>query len=68
MSASYPIEFSEYFKPLLSPRPSTGSVADTLFAQDVMSDTDQIINWTMDSPNILINVPLHCSRGTLTSR
>ena len=65
MSASYPIKFSEYFKPLLSPRPSTGSVADTLFAQDVMSDTDQIINWTMDSPNILINVPLHCSRAPL---
>ena len=68
MSASYPIEFSEYFKPLLSPRHSTGSVADTLFAQDVMSDTDQTINWTMDSPSMLIKVPLHCSPGTLTSR
>ena len=34
ISASYLIEFSEHFKPLLSQRASTGSVADTLSAQN----------------------------------
>lgn len=68
ISASYPIEFSEHFKPLLSQRSSTGSVADTLSAQNIMHEADPISNWTMDSASIMIKVPVHCSRSTLTSR
>ena len=65
ISAPYPIEFSEHFKPLLSQRACTGSVADTLSAQNTTREADSVSKWTMDSASILIKVPVYCSRGTL---
>ena len=70
ISASHPTEFSEHFEPLLSQRVSIDSVADTLCAQNAITtyEVDPMSYWTMDSANISIKVPLHCSRGTLTLR
>ena len=70
ISASHPTEFSEHFEPLLLQRVSIGSVADTLCAQNAITthEVDPMSYWTMDSANISIKVPLHCSRGTLTLR
>lgn len=68
ISTSHPNESAEHFEPLLSQRASTGSVAETLSAQNTLWEADPLSCWTIDSVSIVIKVAVHCSQATLTSR
>ena len=65
-SASHPTDFAEYFEPLLAQRTSIGSVAATLYFQELLPCEPQIC-WSFVSLGTSVVLPAHSSRCTLSS-
>ena len=65
-SASHPTDFAEYFEPLLVQRTSIGSVAATLYFQELLPCEPQIC-WSFVSLGTSVVLPAHSSHCTLSS-